>query len=351
MFRWYLICRDMIVMKKILFITGCSIVLLFTACTKELSDNFTVYANHPLNDTVWVKNVSNTASVHALFDLFVPGIIVDSFNVATGASLHYGDSLDIEFQPGSCIGTGTSGVPTGNARLEIVQLKRKGDFIKFFKPTTTDNASVLVTGGGLFIRVLKDGKELSLATGSTVKVRFSDVDTAKPNMQTFYGREGNPVPLKGIDTSYSWVRDYDTTALTTWAKTSNNPLVPSYFGYEMNSKNLRWMAAERYIDSTQPRTKITAILSPNFTNKNTAVFAVFANQKTVVNLHGDYPSRSFFANNIPLRTSIKLISLSYIGSDLYLGVKDISSVATVTSYTILPEKKSLKDILAFLDNL
>ena len=53
----------------------------------------------------------------------------------------------------------------------------------------------------------------------------------------------------------------------------------SYSGYEMISKNIRWVMAGRYADSTQPKTKLTAILSPNFTNKNTAVFAVLPIRK------------------------------------------------------------------------
>jgi hypothetical protein len=111
------------------------------------------------------------------------------------------------------------------------------------------------------------------------------------------------------------------------------------------------VVSERYLDSTLPKTKVTAILSPNFTNKNTAVFAVFNNQKTVVNLKADYNSRSFFANNIPLKSSVKLISLSKIGGDYYLGVKEVSSIAFVTSYTIAPNKISLKDLITYLNNL
>jgi hypothetical protein len=339
------------IMKKIFFITACLFTLFFTSCNKEMSDNFITYPNNPLNDTVWVRNVAGTASVHDLFDLLAPGMITDSFSVANGASLHYGDSLALEFQPNSCVGSGSIGVPAGLVKLEIVPLKRKGDFIKFFKPTTTDNGSILVTGGGLFIRVTKEGKELSLVQGSTLKVRFSDIDTAKLNMQAFYGRESSPFPLKGIDTSFNWVRDLDSTWLRTWTSLSTNPLVPSYYGYEMNSKNLRWIAAERYIDSTLPKTKVTAIISPNFTNKNTAVFAVFANQKTVVNMHGDFPSRSFFANNIPLGIPVKLVSLSKIGDQLYLGVESISSVTTVTHHTLNPQKKTLKEILDYLNTL
>jgi hypothetical protein len=338
-------------MKKLFFITICLSALFFTACNKELSDNFITYTNSPLNDTVWVRSVAGTASVNDLFDLLAPGAIIDSFNATNGASLHYGDSLDIEFKANSCVGAGAAGPAAGDVRLEIVPLKRKGDFIKFFKPTTAADGSILETGGGLFIRVLKDGKELSLAQGSTVKLRFSDIDGAKTNMQAFYGKEGNPVPPKGIDTSFSWIRDLDTTWLGTWSKISVNPLVPSYYGYELNSKNLRWVSADRYIDSTLPKTKVTAILSPNFTNKNTAAFAVFANQKTVVNMHGDYPSRSFFANNIPLGIAVKLISVSKIGDDFYLAIENISSVSRVTFHTLRPEKKSLKDILAYLNSL
>lgn len=338
-------------MKRIFFITGCFITLLFTACTKELSDNFNPYPNSPLNDTIWVRNVAATASVNDLFDQLAPGFIVDSFNLTTGATLHYGDTLDIEFKP--AIFTSLSGAaPVGNmARVEILQLKRKGDFIKFFKPTTTDNGSLLVSGGGLFIRVTSGEKELSLANGNTVKVKFSDVDTAKTFMQGFYGKETNPAPLKGIDTSFSWFRDSDAKTLTTWAKTGNGSSTPSYTGYEMNAKNLRWISAETYYDSTLPKAKLTAILSPNFTNKNTAVFVVFNKQKTVVGMHGDFPSRSFFANNIPTGASVKLVSLSQIGGDFYLGIENVSSVGNIAAHKINPEKKTLKEILAYLNSL
>ena len=338
-------------MKKLLLIIGCLSALLITACNKELSDNFTTYTDHPLNDTVWVKNLTNTASINDLFDLLVPDIIVDSIRLDTASVLKYGDSLEISYDGGSFVNTNSSTLPTGKARLEMIPLKKKGDFIKTFRPNTTANGSLLETGGGYFIRVTQNDKELALGTNRTLQIKFNDLDSSRPNMQAFYGKEGFPIPPKGIDTAYSWIRDFDTSYLPTWSKPSNNPLVPSYYGYTLKSKNLRWVTADRYVDSTQPKTKITAILSPNFTNKNTAVFAVFNNQKTVVNLKGDYPSRSFNTLNIPLKSSIRLISISKIGGDFYLGIKDVSSVATVTSYTIVPDKKSLKDIITFLNGL
>ena len=339
-------------MKKLLLIIGCLFMLFFTACNKELSDNFTTYTDHPLNDTIWVRNLTNTSSIHDLFDLLVPPALIDSFNVFSGGEVKFGDSVELTFSPASLFLPGSTVIPVGIAKIEVIPLKRKGDFIRVYKTNTTNMGALLETGGGFFIKVSQNNNELKLLPDSTFQLKFNDVDTPpKQNMQTFYGKEGFPVPIKGIDTSFFWIRDFDSTKLETWSKISNNPLVPSYFGYKMKSKNLRWNTADRYIDSSQQKIKVTAILSPNFTNKNTAVFAVFNNQKTVVNLKGNYPSRSFNTSNLPVGISMKLISLSKIGGQLYLGVKAISTGTLVTSYTIVPNQRSLKEIIEYLNSL
>lgn len=335
-------------MKKIVFFIGCLSSLFFTACQKELSDNFTIYTGNPLNDTIWVRNVPGNASVHELANLLFPAIIIDSFEVTRDTTLKYGDSLEISFTGGSCIGQ--SGPVTGKVRLEVLRLKSKGDFIKAFRPTMTINGYLLETANAFLIRVTKDGKECSLAAGTSVRIRFSDTEDPKTNMQVFNGQESNPLLANGIDTSFYWQRDQDTSWLKTFQKSL--PVSGSFVkGYELVAKNLRWVAAERYVDSTRPKAKITAILPPNFTSKNTAVFAVFADQKTVVHMRADFASRSFAAAKIPLGSKIKIISISRIGDDLYLGTKDINDVGTTVAYSIKPDKKSLKDLVAFLNGL
>jgi hypothetical protein len=343
-------------MKKTVLLIGCLSLLFFTACQKETSDNFTTYPGNPLNDTVWLKNVTATASVNDLLNSLVPQVIVDSFDASkSDTTLTYGDSLSVKFSAGSCIGStangGVSGVPSGKVILQIVRLRTKGDYIKTFKATTS-NGYLLESAGGFFIRVLsKDGKELVLAPGATVTVRFSNTEVPKTNMQVFYGKETSPIPGTGIiDTGFTWMRDTDTSWLKIFQRQSATGTNIIY-GYEMNSKNLRWVAAERYLDSTQPKAKITAVLPPNFTNKNTAVFAVFANQKTIVYLGPDYPSRSFAANNIPIGSAIKLVSISKIGDDFYLGSKDINDVGRVTYYPVNPVKTGLSDLISFINSL
>jgi hypothetical protein len=345
-------------MKKTIII-GCVALLLLSACKKELSSNLILYPNHPLNDSAWLRNVTGSSSINQLANLMFPNLTVDSFDCSKTDTLSYGDSLSVEIPANSFAfassgggggGGGGVGTPSGPCRIEFFRLKTKGDFIKFFKPTTS-YGYLLETGGGIFIRVTQNGRELKLQPGATITIRFSDTQDPKPNMQVFYANETIPYLTQGIDTMHNWMRDLDTSWIKTWQK-PNSTSTSIVTGYKLVSKNLRWICAERFIDSTLPKTKITAILPPNFTNKNTAVFAVFANQKTVVKLKDDYPSRSFAAMNIPIGSKITLVSLSMIGTDLYLGTKDINDVGTVVRYSIgTPVKKNLTEILQYLNAL
>lgn len=336
------------IMKKTAWIWGCVAVFFFTACQKELSDNsggFTAYTNHPLNDTVWTASLSASASVHALVQLLRPALVIDSFDASRDTTMSFGDSLSIFFKAGIC--TEPIGPPAGKLKLEVFRLQSKGDFIKAFRPTTS-NGYMLESAGAFFIRVTKEGRELTLSPGSSLRISFSDITEPRPNMQVFNGRESNPVPPSGIDTSFNWLRDPDSSFIRTFQRQSGAATVR---GYDMFVKNLRWVTAERFLDSSLPKTKIFALLPPNFTNKNTAVFAVFANQKTIVGLRSEFSSRSFTAANIPLGTKLKLVTLSRIGDDTYLGSKEVNDVGTNPIYNVQPEKKSVKEILQFLDNL
>ena len=334
-------------MKKLAFVVGGACLLFLVGCQKELSGDFTTYTGHPLNDTIWVRNLPSGAQVHELVSLLAPDIIVDSFEVSKDTTLKYGDSLEVNFTVGCCTNPNGTAVTGGKARLEIYRLKKKGDFIKAFAATTSNNYP-LETAGGFFVRVIKEGKELVMAPTGSIKIRFSDTEDPKPNMQVFNGKEGNPLPVSGIDTSFTWTRDTDTSWIKTFQKTGTGGLVK---GYEMTIKNLRWTCAERFNDTAKNKTKIFAILPLNYTNKNTVVYAVYADQKTVVQLKADYASRSFAAPNIPLATKLKIVTISKIGDDMYLGTRDVNDVGSVVAYSISPEKKSLKDILQFLNTL
>lgn len=333
-------------MKKYFFIAG-ALILFFSSCKKELSENFNQYTGDPRNDTVWATIPSSSSPVFNLASQLFPDLVIDSFNCTNTDTIDLKEDAEMIFPGGGCV-TGTGAPVDGKVRLEIFRLKKKGDFIKFFKPTTA-NGYLLESAGGFFIRISKEGQELNLKPGKTITIHFRDTEEAKPNMQVFYARETLPFITKGWDTAHTWLRDADTSWIKTWQQPNTGGSVNS--GYDLNAHMLRWVGAFRYIDSTQPRTKIFAYLPPNFTNKNTVVYAVFANQKIVVGLPDDFRSRTFAAGNIPLRSKIKIVTLSRLGTDLYLGEKEVNDVGSITTYKVEPQKKSLSDILNYLNNL
>ncbi len=332
-------------MKKHFIILALMGWLAFSACQKELSDNFNTYPGDPRNDTTWTSTTPSSAPIFQMAEQFFPDLTIDSFDCARGGTISYSNDANAELriQPNSFTNN-TGVVSTGKARIEFFRIKTKGDYIKFFKPTVSGQ-HLLEGAGGFFIRVTQNGQELKLVQGAKIVIRYEDTEAPKNKMQVFYAHESTPPLLKGLDTSHSWLRNpYDTTTIRTWSNTTAS-------GYELVAEQLRWIGANRYVDSLQPSTNIFAYLPPNFTNKNTIVYAVFVNQKTVVPLLPDHASKTFTAPFIPRGAKIKILSFSRSGSALYLGVKEINDVGTINVYKIIPEKKSLGDILNVLNKL
>jgi hypothetical protein len=348
-------------MKKINGIIGCLLLLTLAACNKEISNNngFTPYANNPLNDTVWITNIPGDAPIYKLADtIFHNNVIIDTFDLAKDKVFEFGDSLEIEIHANSFfVGTGNpstgggGGVGTtptdGKATIEILRIQTRGDFIKAYRPNNSFGA-LLETASGFFIRVVKNGQELMLLPDSTVKIKYSDIQDPVSNMQVFYGMETFPFTTSARDEAHTWVRGKDTSWIKTFVKQSGN----SYKrGYEIEAKRLRWISAERFLDSTVAKTNIYAILPPNYTNKNTQVFVALDKNRTVLALNSDINTRSFTTKNIPLKAKITLVSISKIGDDFYLGTKVVNDVGTVVNYSITPEKKTLGQILDYLNSL
>ncbi|MEI6086996.1 MAG: hypothetical protein WCR66_05380 [Bacteroidota bacterium] len=346
-------------MKKINGIMGCLLLLTLAACNKEISNNngFTPYANNPLNDTVWITNIPGDAPIYKLADtIFHNNALEDTFDLAKGKVLNFGDSLEIEIHPNSFfVGTGNPGsgggiggtATDGKATIEILRIQTRGDFIKAYRPNNSFG-SLLETASGFFIRVEKNGQELMLLPDSTLKIKYSDIQDPVSNMQVFYGRETFPFPNGALDEAHTWVRDQDPSWIKTFVKQSGNSYKK---GYELVAKRLRWISAERYLDSTVAKTNIYAILPPNYTNKNTQVFVALDKNRTVLALNSDISTRSFTTKNIPLKAKITLVSISKIGDDFYLGTKVVNDVGTVINYSITPEKKTLGQILDYINSL
>ena len=326
-----------------------------TSCTKELSGEFTQYQNNPLNDTIWATSLKATDAVNTIVNDVMPAVEKETFNLENSRSeikVGGNDSFRIYFDKGIFTslenGVVTPVKPEGTAEIQIFRIRRTGDLIKCLRSTQSGNV-LMETAGGFFIRVIKNGKELSIANGKSYEVKWIETGAdPKNDMRQFYANESNPTHDYNVtDPNFEWKPDaYSTTIELFWE--SGNPRIT---GYHMKLSSLRWVSMQRnVVVNSNSKLRLTTIFPPNYTNKNTTVFAYYKKQKTVVKLDFDYATRSFKTDLLPPSAEIKIVSISKIGSNYYLSEKEVSNLTTAVSIIkLVPEKISLAKLQAYLD--
>lgn len=319
-----------------------SFIILLVACSKENSDSFLPDPTNPINDTAWAATTPLNAAVNTLPTDLAIAEVSDSFPNTSGRTIQFNDSLEVTV-PNNAVTTNNGTTITGSVNLSINYLNKKGDFIRFARPTTNGNL-LLESSGGFFVRAIQNTQDLSLAQGKTLKIKFKN-NNPTTTTKVFYGDENLTPPLLA-PFNFNWKLNTDNSEINVVYTTTPN----LYKGYELSAKKLRWVAGLLQIDTLLPKTIVTVIFNPNFTNKNTAVYAVYKNLNTVVRLTPNFTSRSFAAVNMLLNKNIYLISISKIGTTYYLGNSEVT-ITNGLSLKLNPELKSLNQIKSFLDSL
>jgi len=325
----------------LLFLTN----IFFISCSKKDADEFVAYPNNPLNDTVWVNQPSVTSPVYKIPELLSYTPTEDSFDVATGANIRVSQILNITFpSAGFTLANGTA--VTGKVKVEVTHLHKRGDFIRFALQTVAFD-KLLAAGGAFFIRVTKGGQELILDPTKSIILLVREPIPVN-NLKVFYGEQVllPPVPL-AINSTFTWAAAADLNNVTVF-----NGLDGSgpFSAYQFNSKRLNWISCNSSLDVTNIKTRTTAVLPLNFTNRNTLVFAVLKDAKTVLQLDGHGNTKSFTIEDIPLNKDIILVSISKIGEEFYLGSKEII-VDKNGRASFTPVKKTKAAVGQFLDAL
>ena len=326
-------------MKKTAFYI--CLILLAAACKKETSNEFLVDNNNPVNDTAWTSSLKTDAPVKQLTNLLSPAAATATINAATGGSISFGQGVTVTF-PANFLGAGI----TTDVQVSLSYLKSKGDMIRFGRPTTSNNR-ILISGGAFNITVTRNGQAAELAPDKKFSISYTNV-LATPTMGIFFGDTAVNNPGT-VFTDSTWVPPADTSngTVTTYEQQDSSGLI---LGYEILSKKFHFINCDQFADSSQARGKVSVILPANFTNNNTAVFAVFKNQLSVVSLYADISNHLFLNDRIPSGTAITIVTITKLGDNLYLGTQEVTvSQNTVTNIT--PSIKSVADISSFLDNL
>ncbi len=333
-------------MKKII-IGGFVLMGLISSCSKSMSDEFVAYAGLGINDTVWTKVPISQGLLDTVSrDLgFQP--MADTVNAAAGGKIKFNDSLNVSIPAGGCADASNNAPITGGTvKVELLSIRKKGDFIRYMIPTTSGKY-LLESAGAYYLKLTRGIENLVVSPNATVTIKFQDFAPTKTDYGFFVG-----VALQNRDSLFTWlpagVGSSPYGSITPWDSSSFS--VPKR-GYFLNTKLTNWISADRFLDTvTQARTRINVTMQLNYTNKNTVVFAVFKNQRTVVRLTSDYATRSFYSLNFPVNSAVTLVSISLIDNTYYFGTKDVT-VVNANNISLTADKKSLSDISTFLDSL
>ncbi|WP_207492588.1 hypothetical protein [Aridibaculum aurantiacum] len=319
--------------------------LVFSSCSKENSDSFFPYPNNPVNDTAWVQHVPANNQAAQLMESLRTAPATSSFTGNNGAVLSFAD-LQVRIAPNS-LRTSAGAAPTGPINIELIDLRKKGDMIRWSRPTTS-YGKLLETGGAFHIRATSNGQELRLAQNTFFRIKYN---TTSPNqrMSIFYGIENPTGNLPaGTNPTFTWTPATDSSFVSVFQQQDSTGGIVR--GYELWSQRLNWVNADYFIDTTQTRTQLNVLFPINYTNTNTNVFAVFKNENIVVQLNADYATRSFFTVNMPVGRQVTIVSLSKFGNTIFLGTKEITTAANMP-VSMQPVERTMQQVEQYLQNL
>ncbi len=314
----------------------------FASCTKS-TDKFTPYSTAELNDISWSSNGIADAKAKQMVSLLSKPIFSSIFNATNGAVVDVDDNVQLALPSNSYLLDGNNYNKT-NANFSVKELSKKGDFIRNLASSTNSNL-IQETKGAFLLNLTSDsGFSLSLTKNSSYNLRL--IDSVLSQDYKYFTGSSSATNEGGISWSLA-----DSAAGNFMQQTSILVQGATKNAYEITSNKLAWVSIAKpltfnsYVNSS-------VVLPQNFTNKTTMVFAAFADYNVVLQLLPDYASKTYLMKDIPLGIGIKLISISYIDNQFYLGKQDIT-VSKSAQYSISPAITpiTVADLNSFLDGL
>jgi hypothetical protein len=325
-------------MKKLFFLTRLFFsILLFASCKRD--SNIFVPDDGQQLDSAWSNNITSASQVLLLSKNLQGSFTAQEINTSADTTLSTASGIQISLPSNGLLVNGS--VLSGGIKVEYVLLQKKGDFIRY-GVTTSTNRYPLESGGALHIRLSSNGQPVTIAAGRKIIIRYRDAEP-KQGMSVFYG---NTIDVTN-SLLFNWTLATDNSFAKMWDSTNTNPAAK---GYVVETYRTGWVNVDRSIASTQPRVEVKAVLPDLFSNANTAVYMVFKNYRSVLQLSGNTTLRHFSFPNIPANEPVLFISISKVGSSYYLGIKEEITAANMVSF-IKPQLSKLDLISAFLKSL
>ena len=327
-------------MRKVFFYLITATVIGMAGCQKDLDSYEILTTPAAGSDSVWTAGAAGPELTALHQNFMSTALHADSFEVSTGLTRTFSDGLRV-IVPRLAVGSVAGSVASGRAKLEVLLLTKKGQFISYRRPTIS-NGYVLESGGVLQVKItsLQNGAALSLLPDKYITIRYSD---AAPNqaMRLFSGNET-------ANGGFNWVLN-DSSMVQPFADTTNGNFVS---GYQLASNKLNWINVDRFLDSATAKTRLVVSMPAAYTNVNTSVFIVYKNNNSALAISADAPNRIWRMDKLLSTKPVQIITISALKDGRkFLGVQEMASLGTNPFVEIKPALKSQADIQAFLNTL
>jgi hypothetical protein len=321
---------------KTYFITLGAILFLLVSCQKD-SDIFIPDPGQQL-DSAWVNTLNSNAQVIQLSEKISGSFTVQQVSASTDTSIRTSAGFVIEIPRTALLATGAE--YTGIVRAEFVLVQKKGDFIRYNIPTSS-NRFPLESGGAFFVKlVTSTGTALTVNPNKNIYIKYPD-EAPKTGMSLYYNSIAPTV--NGL---FNWLPANDGSQVGIWSSNT----APFLKGYAVSTTRTGWLNVDRLLEPTAPKTEVNVVLPNLFSNANTAVYIVFKSFRSVIQLNGNSSLRTFSFPNIPINSDVKIVTISKVADSYYLGVKDEKVIANFSTF-VKPELSSLDKIHQFLSAL
>lgn len=333
------------------YFTAFAAITLFAACNKEVSDgnNFVVYNNDARNDTTWTSSNITAAAIQRILDSTAVYNHKDTLTGTQAKSLSFTDKFSVLF-PANAFVSKSGDLISGTVEIKVLLLDEKGEFIRTVK--SSENPGTMLESDLAFcIIATANGEELRIAPGKKYIIRAGNkIDQVNQQMRIYTGQESVTYTAQVLaDPQFYWKEANASNVQQSVYRIFNG--VKDIERYELSTDQLRWMAIAKPNTNLGSTNKLHVLLPPNFTNKNTVVFAAVEDYNTVIQLHPELSSRSFKSNLIPQQKKIHVVTVSLIGNQFYYSETGYSYLNNKTYVSIKPEKKTLAAILNNLKKL
>lgn len=223
-------------------------------------------------------------------------------------------------------------------KIQVTLVRTNGDILSHGLAAADGDGQLLESDLMLNITAFCGITPLHLLPGRTLKIQAPD---ASPEDNMFVYTE-----FLNINGQKAWRNTGQTVYQAEWPAANGAGIE---IGYELIVDKLGWVNCGRRFATTSV-SSFCLNFQPNYTGLNTKAFLVFENLRVVVPLQFVDSTHAFCAEGIPLGYSVKVVSITKLNADYWLG-KSSTETGTNSQLFLQPQKTDPSDLLGYVRSL